>query len=616
MISRFFSVLLGGVWLSGMTASAQQLPNIAGQSDPGESCDQPSPEEMAGAAGVTLPHQPWHVANIWWELQKPVEHFTSLEMDVTIDRDIPTNYNLYISPCGIAKINGLQFYGGLQSNINGWRDATNHDRIFPGHGAIFSRWSADKKTPVNLENVRVPGGDCLVESAGYEGEFCSVRRPFAWTKGTYTYGIVKGATEIADGRTNTWFTCKVKSADGSVREIGSLRFEGDDFTFWARHSAFVEVYSTEKIPHANISKVNVTFGWPRVNGEKVSIKKATAYYPHTTNEPAAPDCCWIKAAGENVRVEIGAIFVRDEKLRRHDLAIQRTETARVTAGSSDPADPLPGPKIILTPKPGPAPRINGPLVYGCRPGHPFLYRIPCQGERPIKFSAKGLPASLKLDAAAGILSGTVPARGEYPIVLQAGNSHGKAVRTFKIVSGDTLALTPPMGFNDWYAFYNRVTATEMEHAADILISSGMADVGYQFVNVDDCWMGQRDAGGNLVGNTNFPDMKALADYIHARGLKAGLYTSPGSLTCAGYTGAFGHEAQDARQFADWGFDFLKYDWCSYGDIAFNGKRIPRDDHGAAALVSISANTAWPMSGTGARKSGAKAGEPPATLASA
>jgi Domain of unknown function (DUF3472) len=303
----------------------KHLPRAAGVGFAGteDSCVQPPPAEMAKAAGVKLPHQPWHVANIWWDFQKPIEHFTSLAMDVTIDRDIPTNYNLYISPCGIAKINDLQFYGGLQSNINGWQNTTNHERVFPGHGGIFSRWSSDKKTPVDLDNVRVAGDDCLVESAGYEGEFCSVRRPFAWDKGTYTWLVEKGATEISAGKTNTWFTCKVKSADGSVRELGSLRFEGDDFTFWARHSAFVEVYSTAKIPRANIPKVNITFGWPRVNGEKVPLKKATAYYPHKENEPAAPDCCWIKADGEKVRVEVGEIFVRDESQRRHELKLQR-----------------------------------------------------------------------------------------------------------------------------------------------------------------------------------------------------------------------------------------------------------------------------------------------------
>lgn len=236
------------------------------------------------------------------------------------------------------------------------------------------------------------------------------------------------------------------------------------------------------------------------------------------------------------------------------------------------------PKIILTPRPGPAPRINGPRVYGCRPGHPFLYRIPCQGERPVIFAADALPAGLKLDTATGIIDGVAPERGEFVVTLRAANRHGKSAREFRIVSGDTLALTPPMGWNDWYAHYNRITDKLMREAADALVSSGMADVGYQYVNIDDCWMNSptnrdatrvgplRDELGNILPNRNFPDMKALTDYIHAKGLKAGIYSSPGPLTCAHFAGSYKHEAQDASRFAEWGFDFLKYDWCSYGDL--------------------------------------------------
>ena len=232
--------------------------------------------------------------------------------------------------------------------------------------------------------------------------------------------------------------------------------------------------------------------------------------------------------------------------------------------------------VILTPKPGPAPRINGPEVYGARPGHPFLYRIPTQGERPIKFSAKHLPKGLNLDSRTGIITGTTPQPGEYTVTLLAKNQHGKDRRAFKIVSGDTLALTPTMGWNDWYAHYNRITDEKMREAADIISSNGMADVGYQYVDIDDCWMNgasrkadpmqmgkARDKQGNILPNKHFPDMKALTDYIHSKGLKAGIYTSPGPVTCGGYTGSWRHEALDARQFADWGFDLLKYDWCSY-----------------------------------------------------
>jgi hypothetical protein len=283
-------------------------------------CAQPTPEEMAKEQGITLPKRPWHVANIWWDFEKPVEHFTSLEMDVSIDRDIPSTYNLYISPCGVAKINGLQFYGGIQTNINGWRSKENRERVFPGKGAIFSRWSSDKKTPIGLEHARVAGPDCLMESAGYEGEFASVRRPYSWTKGTYTWSITKGETEQVDGKPATWFHCRVKDAQGAVHEVGSLRFEGDDFSYWARHSAFVEVYSTAKIPKSNIPKVNITFGWPRLNGEKVALKKAYGFYPHDSG-PAAPDCATISADGESCVVAVGPIFKRDEAQRRHDLAI-------------------------------------------------------------------------------------------------------------------------------------------------------------------------------------------------------------------------------------------------------------------------------------------------------
>ena len=124
----------------------------------------------------------------------------------------------------------------------------------------------------------------------------------------------------------------------------------------------------------------------------------------------------------------------------------------------------------------------------------------------------------------------------------------------------------------------------MREAADAMVSTGLADHGFQYVNVDDCWMVKvdstdpelggpvRDAEGRLLANRRFPDMKGLADYIHAKGLKAGLYTSPGPATCAGFAGAYGHEEADARRFAEWGYDFLKYDWCSYGKIAGKGKK--------------------------------------------
>jgi len=245
--------------------------------------------------------------------------------------------------------------------------------------------------------------------------------------------------------------------------------------------------------------------------------------------------------------------------------------------------------VILTPAPGPAPRINGPVVYGCRPGNPFLYRIPCTGSRPISFSAGNLPTSLRIDPVTGFITGTAPVKGEYVVALRASNRDGSAERRFRIVSGDRLALTPPMGWNHWYAHYWRITDSLVREAADIMVAKGMADAGYQYVNIDDCWMNSaanadplrigplRDDAGNILPNKHFPDMKSLTEYIHVRGLKAGIYTSPGPLTCDEFSGSYGHESADAKQFAAWGFDFLKYDWCSYEGVVGG-------DHGREALV--------------------------------
>jgi len=242
------------------------------------------------------------------------------------------------------------------------------------------------------------------------------------------------------------------------------------------------------------------------------------------------------------------------------------------------------PAVVLTPRPPASPRINGPAVFGVRPSHPCLYTIPATGDRPMTFSVKRLPRGLKVDAQSGQISGAIERPGTYTMTLRAKNGRGTAKREFKIVCGDTLALTPHMGWNSWYVWENHVSDQIMRQAADAMVSSGMIQHGYQYVNIDDCWAVKpgatdpslsgepRDAEGRVNANRRFPDMKGLTDYIHAKGLKAGIYTSPGPTTCAGHVGAYQHEELDARRFVDWGFDFLKYDWCSYGEIAKNPTR--------------------------------------------
>jgi alpha-galactosidase len=125
-----------------------------------------------------------------------------------------------------------------------------------------------------------------------------------------------------------------------------------------------------------------------------------------------------------------------------------------------------------------------------------------------------------------------------------------------------LAATPPMGWNSWNHFACKVTAGDIRAAADAMASNGMKEAGYIYVNIDDCWQGKRDGEGNIHPNARFGDMKALADYVHGKGLKIGIYSSPGPQTCAGYEGSYQHEEQDAKQYAAWGIDYLKYDWCS------------------------------------------------------
>ena len=129
------------------------------------------------------------------------------------------------------------------------------------------------------------------------------------------------------------------------------------------------------------------------------------------------------------------------------------------------------------------------------------------------------------------------------------------------VADNGLARTPPMGWNSWNKFASRVDDATVRSIADAMASSGMKEAGYQYINIDDTWEAGRDAQGNITTNKKFPDMKALADYVHSKGLKLGIYSSPGPNTCAGYEGSYGHEEQDARTYAAWGIDYLKYDWC-------------------------------------------------------
>jgi alpha-galactosidase len=244
----------------------------------------------------------------------------------------------------------------------------------------------------------------------------------------------------------------------------------------------------------------------------------------------------------------------------------------MTEGKPEAIAPVREPAVVLTPKSSPKPRINGAKVFGVRPGSPFLFTIPASGERPMTFSTSKLPHGLQLDPLTGLIAGVVEERGFYPVKLRAENAFGKAELMLKIVSGDAIALAPPMGWNSWNCFGCDVTEANVRSAADAMVASGLINHGWTYINIDDCWEAGRDAEGRILANEKFPNMKALTDYVHNKGLKIGLYSSPGPKTCAGHEGSYHHEELDARRYAEWGFDYLKYDWCSYGGL------VPNVDH--------------------------------------
>jgi hypothetical protein len=148
-----------------------------------------------------------------------------------------------------------------------------------------------------------------------------VRRAFAWNKGSYTYSLRACDTETIDGHDFTWVSCFVTPQNGASHYIGSLRFEGKDLTFWNQHSAFVEIYSTAKIPRSGVPEVKVTFGYPRVNGVAPKFKSASVHHPAPGEQSGSPDLAKAEADGSKVVVTIGPAFERDPKERRHPLQL-------------------------------------------------------------------------------------------------------------------------------------------------------------------------------------------------------------------------------------------------------------------------------------------------------
>jgi alpha-galactosidase len=244
-------------------------------------------------------------------------------------------------------------------------------------------------------------------------------------------------------------------------------------------------------------------------------------------------------------------------------------------------------KYIQTPKSPAIPRIHSPRVFGVRPGNPFLYNIVATGDKPMLFNAHPLPEGLVINRETGRITGVLKDVSHHFLTLTAENKKGKSSMDLEIRVGEAIALTPPLGWNGWNAWEQKIDREKVIASANAMVRYKLKDFGWQYINIDDSWQGYRDSVSlTLQPNEKFPDMEGLFDYIHSLGLKAGIYSTPYISSYAGYVGAssddpkggethekimvnrrsFNHvgpyqfEKQDAGQMAAWGVDFLKYDW--------------------------------------------------------
>ena len=248
-------------------------------------------------------------------------------------------------------------------------------------------------------------------------------------------------------------------------------------------------------------------------------------------------------------------------------------------------------QYILTPPAPLKPRINGASIFGVRPGSPILFRVPVSGARPMHYAAKGLPEGVTIDAHTGDIRGIAQSRGTYDITLLAANAHGRAKRRFRLRVGDDIALTPPMGWNSYNVWGTQIDQHLALAAAHAMVSSGLIDHGWAYINLDDGWQGLRGGPLNALQPdfARFPDFQGMIDEVHKLGLKVGLYSTPwvksygGRLggssenpegtpqTWAGNSprnqhqlpydiGKYHFAINDAEQYAVWGIDYLKYDW--------------------------------------------------------
>ncbi len=267
-----------------------------------------------------------------------------------------------------------------------------------------------------------------------------------------------------------------------------------------------------------------------------------------------------------------------------------------------------------------APAIHGAKVFGVRVGHPFLFTVPATGEGELRFSAEGLPKGLSVDSSTGRITGVIEGDevGEHLVRLGVKNSVGEASEDFKIVVGEGIALTPPMGWNSWNCWAGAVDQEKVLASAKAMVEKGLVKHGWTYINIDDTWQGKRGGEFNAIQpNEKFPDMKGLCDQVHAMGLKIGIYSTPWKTSYAKHIGGSADNAEgtweappagranygaadspysigkysfasnDAKQWAAWGFDYVKYDW--------NPNRVPETKEMADALRASGRDIVYSLS---------------------
>ena len=391
---------------------------------------------------------------------------------------------------------------------------------------------------------------------------------------------------------------KNRTVDDNIMTIAGKTFERG-FGTHAESSLFIQLDSKansftaqvgidDEVKGRNPAVEFIVFG----DGEKL-------WASGVMHEDAAARLCSVKLSGVK-QLELRVTDAGDGGSDHANWADAKFEAAGVSTFAT--FYPVPSEPYILTPKPSAKPKINSASVFGVRPGSPFQFRIPASGDRPMTFQVTGLPQGLELDQKTGLITGKLAKAGTYVIQLKAKNSKGIAEKSLRIICGDKIALTPPMGWNSWNCFAHEVSGEKIKRAAEAIVKTGLINYGWSYINIDDYWQNNRDStdpslqgklrdeSGTIVPNKRFGDMKALTDYVHGLGLKIGIYSSPGPWTCGGCAGSYGHEKQDAETYAKWGFDYLKYDWCSYGG-ALNG--IPDNDPNK--VISISYNGGYQLS---------------------